>query len=464
MSAIPQEHFFRYPFPSELIPDGRKQLLRLATFRKGRQASPFFFEGRLTNPQRTAEQLRAIMTIVQSRFHIPASMLERILAESDPIVTCNDERLRFEGFSACCGVYVRADLLSGSFEGNVAGRGTTNVDFNPPMLAALARIRRTDEVSLAVGADKVVLKQRAGDVVEKKVSLPVRWMRGLVEVQAVQSRMEHVHQIAGIHAFRFFRSLPRMKTHRRATFVTNSGQGLRLSQVETRDGVRVGGLERLRVLEALAKNADSLDVFADRETGASGWVLSLPDSRFHVVLSPEVWRGFSGEGQALSTLASSNKDALPKVRAVLKWQSVIDGDQIATGIKSTRELVDAALNVLGTRGLVGFDLAEDAFFHRELPFDVSQVEKLQPRLIAARKLIDQNLARVYKTTKATAEVRVTGSGVEHRVTLRTGNSKAEAGTQKCTCPWFNKHENSRGPCKHILAARILLEEIETDRR
>jgi len=147
MSALPQEHFFRYPFPSELIPDGRKQLLRLATFRKGRQATPFFFEGRLTNPQRAAELLRAIMTIVQSRFHIPASMLERILAESDPIVTCNDERLRFEGFSACCGVYVRADLLSGSFEGNVAGRGTTNVDFNPPMLAALARIRQADNVS-----------------------------------------------------------------------------------------------------------------------------------------------------------------------------------------------------------------------------------------------------------------------------------------------------------------------------
>jgi len=162
-----------------------------------------------------------------------------------------------------------------------------------------------------------VLKQRAGDVVEKKVSLPVRWMRGLVEVQAVQSRMEHVHRIAGIQAFRFFRALPRMKTHRRATFVTKSGQGLRLSQVESRDGVRVGGLERLRVLEALAKNADQLDVFADHETGASGWVLSLPDSRFHVVLSPEVWRGFSGEGQALSTLARKNKEALPKVRAML---------------------------------------------------------------------------------------------------------------------------------------------------
>lgn len=465
MSAIPQEHFFRYPFPSELIPDGRRQLLRLATFRKGPQASPFFFEGQLTNPQQTAELLRAVMTVVQSRFHIPAAMLDRILAESDPMVTSNDDRLRFEGFSACCGVYVRADLLSGSFEGNAIGRGTTNVDFNPPMLAALARIRRTDEVSLAVGADKVVLKKRAGDVIEKKVALPVRWMRGLVEVQSVQSRLEPVHQISGIQAFRFFRSLPRMKTHRRATFVTKSGQGLRLSQVETRDGVRVGGLERLRVLEPLAKNADSLNVFTDRKTGASGWVLHLPDSRFHVVLSPEVWRGFSGEGQALSALASASQDALPKIRAVLKWQSVINGDQIATGMKETRKTVDAALQVLGTRGLVGFDLAEKAYFHRELPFDVSQVEKLQPRLIAARKLIDQNQVRIHRSTKTLTELRIDGSGVEHRVTLRNhgGNSSGQD-AQKCTCPWFNKHQNSRGPCKHLLAAQILLEEKETGDR
>ena len=25
---------------------------------------------------------------------------------------------------------------------------------------------------------------------------------------------------------------------------------------------------------------------------------------------------------------------------------------------------------------------------------------------------------------------------------------------KCTCAWYLKHQNSRGPCKHILAVKL----------
>ncbi|MCA9068886.1 MAG: SWIM zinc finger family protein [Planctomycetaceae bacterium] len=458
MSALSCEQIFRYPFLSQLDGDGANRKLRLATFRTGNDASPFFFEGHLINPQRVAELLRALMTIVQSRFHIPAAMLARILAEADPVVTANDDRLRFEGFSACCGAYARLDLLSDAFEGEVSGRGTTNVDFNQPMLAALARIKRTDDVSLAVGADKVVLKQRTNEVVEKKVKLPVRWMKGFVEVQAVQNRMQPTHHIAAIHALKFFRSLPRMKTHRRATFVTRSGQGLRLSQVEAKDSVRIGGLERLRVLESLARNAESLDVYADELTGASGWTLTFSDCRFHLVISPEVWRGFSGEGQALQSLAHAEESVLPKVQALLKWQSVVDHKELARASQLDVATVDRALNVLGTRGLVGFDLTEQAYFHREMPFDISQVEKLQPRLINARKLIEADKVRLETQTKTSVEFQVAGSGVEHRVKIQSG----EETTFKCTCPWYNKHGIERGPCKHILAAQIVLEESETD--
>ena len=45
-------------------------------------------------------------------------------------------------------------------------------------------------------------------------------------------------------------------------------------------------------------------------------------------------------------------------------------------------------------GLVGFDLADSAYFHRELPFDLSLVEKLQPRLQNARKLLKANKVRI----------------------------------------------------------------------
>ncbi len=454
MSALEDSFVYRYPFSSHLSADDGGKRLCLATIADDSNESPYFFQGYLANPRRSADLLRGLMQIVKARFHVPAAMLERILAEADPVVTSNDDRLRFEGFSACCGAYARIDMLPDAVEGETVGRGTTNVDFNQPMLNALAKIKNGERVSLSVGADKVVLKRQQQVTVEKKVKLPVRWLKGLVEVQTVQSRMEMKHHINGIQAFRFFRTLPRMKTNRRATWVTKSGSGLRLSQVKVRDGVLVGGLERLRVLELLARDANSLSVYADDQTGASAWVLEFADCRFHLVISPEVWRGFSGEGQALEALATKSEKVIPKVRAQLKWQSVIDKAKLTRATRLSPELLEGALQTLGTRGLVGFDLAEDAYFHRELPFDLSKVEKLQPRLLAARKLIDEGKVRLGNKNKATNEIFVRSSDVEHRVVLKAGTSP----TSKCTCPWFAKHDNERGPCKHILAAQILIEE------
>lgn len=450
MSALALPYNYRYLRCSQFDPE--RQALRLATFSCGEDEHPYFFRGDLVRPQRTAELLRGLMRVVQTRFHVPAAMLGRILAEADPIVTCSDDRLRFEGFSGCCGVYARVDLLPGAVRGERFGRGTTNLDFNPPMLAALAMIRETDRASLSVGAEAVELATSRETVLEKKVMLPLRWLKGLVEVQAVQSRMRAVHEIPGFEAMRFLRSLPRMKTNRRDTWVVTAGHGLRLSQCETRGAVRVGGLERLRVLEALVPQARSLQIFADDITGASGWTLLLDESRFHLVISPEVWRGFSGEGQALESLASETwKTALPKIHAGLKWESVIDLAALVSRVGLEASVVNEALAALGARGLVGFDLGEAAYFHRELPFDLSQVEKLQPRLQNARKLIAGNKVRIGRRSADQIEAFVTGSGVEHRVRLTADDAK-------CTCPWYSKHADSRGPCKHILAARLAVEE------
>ena len=446
--AIP--YTYRYLQESRFEPTA--QALRLATCATGENQYPHFFTGELARPKRTAELLRGLMRVVQSRFHLPAALLQRILAQSDPIVTCSDDRLRFEGFSACCGAYARVDLLPAAVRGERFGRGTTNVDFNQPMLSTLAMIRDSDRVSLAIGADSVQLETARETVIEKKVKLPVRWLKGLVEVQACQSRMRAVYDIPGIEAARFLKTLPRMKTNRRETWIVPSGRGLRLSQLPAQGAVRIGGMERLRVLEGLVTEARSLRVFADDATGASAWTLVLDAAYFHLVISPEVWRGFSGEGQALESLTAKTwQAALPKIQAGLKWEAVIDLQEIVRRQKLSEQGAQAALTVLGARGLVGFDLCEAAYFHRELPFDIAAVEKLQPRLKNARKLIDQNKLRFGPRAAEQIEVFVAGTGVEHRVRLTADDAK-------CSCPWFSKHLDSRGPCKHILAARIALEE------
>jgi hypothetical protein len=179
------------------------------------------------------------------------------------------------------------------------------------------------------------------------------------------------------------------------------------------------------------------------------------EARFHLVLSPEVWRGFSGEGQVLGDLASVDaKRSLAGVQASLKWQSRIDVTALATKFSVSEDAVTLALRVLGARGLVGFDLAEGKYFHRELPFDLAQVEILQPRLKEARKLLERQGVQIVKQDNDRIEAVVAGTGVEHRVRVSTDQAR-------CTCPWFAKHQETRGPCKHVLAVQILAEKYSS---
>jgi hypothetical protein len=443
---------YHYRHASTLEGTPKSANLRLATWSARGAPHPHFFEGRLTRPGRAALLLRGLVEVVQSRFYLaPASMAWK-MAHADPVVTGSGDLLRFEAFSACCSAYARVDFLPEAVDGTWHGRGTTNVDFNAPMRAALARIRDGDQVNLAVGSDELSLSRGTDAVVERKVALPVRWLKGFVGVQAYQARMVRKLEIAGIEAARFLRSLPRGKATS-SGWVVPSGRGLRLSQVASSGGIRVGGVQRLHILDDLSPHTRVMRIYRDEQNQASAWELVLDEARFTLTLSPEVSRGFSGEGQVLTALASRQwQETLPRVHASLKWDSRIEAGALAEACSLEPTLVTAALGVLGTRGLVGFDLAEGAYFHRELPFDLDKVEALEPRLVDARKLIDSRGVRIERRDSATGQVEaaVRGTDVEHLVRIGTDGDR-------CTCPWFGKHRNERGPCKHILAVQITLE-------
>ena len=200
MPAPALDYSYRYTFASELAASSKGDRLRLATC-GGAEEHPYHFQGRLTRPQRTADLLRGLAHIVQSRFHVPPAMLARILLLADPVITSSEDVLRFEAFSACCSTYARVDLLLDALDGQLQGRGTTNVDFNAAMRAALARIRDGDRVELSVGAKAVELSRNTESVIERKVPLPLRWLKGFVEVQAYQARMRPRLEVAGCFTF-----------------------------------------------------------------------------------------------------------------------------------------------------------------------------------------------------------------------------------------------------------------------
>ncbi len=368
----------------------------------------------------------------------------------DPVLTSHPDILRLEGFSGCGGVYARADLPAGLFDGETRGRGTTNVDFNEELRRGLLALRDGEHAQLSIGAEEVVLTRSNHSIVEKKVKLPLRWIKGFSEAQAYLACLKPQDEVSAADALRLVRALPQAPSRRHSANIVLGSGGFRITQRPTRNSVPVSGTHRLKLLEPLIHHARTLRVWLDPKSGASGWELCFEEGSFFLLLSPELHRGFSGEGQILHALARPPSASLvAEVRARLAWQSLIEPDSIATALDAQPDAVEAALAVLGSQGLVGFDAAAGRYFHRELPFNLAQVEATQPRLTSARKLVAARAIRAVlggKPGERTFEVK--GSETVHRVRL------TEQG-EKCTCPWFSKHQGQRGPCKHILAVQMI---------
>jgi hypothetical protein len=172
--------------------------------------------------------------------------------------------------------------------------------------------------------------------------------------------------------------------------------------------------------------------------------METADARLFVVLSPEPSRGFSGEGQVLSALAEGSS-ITARLRARLRWQTWLDPGSLAAELGASEGEVAAALAELGSAGLVGYDLAEGKYFHRELPFDLARVATLHPRLAGARQLVSSGQVEI-EAGGGSGWVR--GTDGEYRV------RRDAEGAWHCLCAWAAKHGNSRGPCKHILAVQI----------
>ena len=440
MAAAPAQRY-HYLHASALRATATGPQLALAS--STADAHPHFFSGRFLQPRLVAELLSTVQRTVAARFYTPANTLAKAIALADPIVTAGAGLLRFEGFSACGSSHVRVDLLPSAYAGDVLGSGCTNVDFNAPMRAALARVREDEPLFCEVGRSELALRSAAGECIEKKVPLPTRWLRGLLEVQAYQARMGRRLEVSGPQALRFFRSLPKASTARTPLWIGAGPQGLSLGATAREAAVRCADVRRLRLLEALLARAQALRLYADAAQQASAWELDFGSARITLTLSAETWRGFSGEGQALRALIrTDDAAALAAVRAQLHWQAELDAAALAERLQLAPTRVDTALQRLATSGLVGFDLHTGRYFHRELPLQRDWIADFHPRLQAARELLAQQAVARPPERPDHAEVRSAGALYSLR---------RQHGHWRCSCPWFAKHQGERGPCKHVLA-------------
>jgi hypothetical protein len=438
---------YQYSQPSTLKKSTLSDELFLAKYSEiQKNNSPCFFWGSLTDPYTVARCLLTLSNVVKSSFSLSPFELAML---KDPIVTAGNEKIRFEGFSHCAGVYARVDVLGDGHDGEFLENGTTNVDFNQAMLAALSNIRRSEKVLLSIGQKEVALHRDGEKVVERKVPLPVKWIKGLTSVQIFLAGSEKVHSFNRLQALQLFKSIPPGKPKTDYYLITRGGKPM-FSPVKAGDAITVGGIHRLKLIEPLLAIADELRVFPHATMQSTTWQIYIGAVRFSLSISRDAWRGFSGEGAALESLIEDVPD---------NWVQSLDNYSYANqAFNPTLLAVNEGLDLqkvdnitgrLSAIGLLGYDLDENNFFYRRLPFKLSRIMSLNPRLKDAEKLLQEGKVQIISRQDDKVEARVEGSGVHHMVMLNGDK-------EQCTCTWFSKNQGERGICKHILAVKKLL--------
>jgi hypothetical protein len=126
----------------------------------------------------------------------------------------------------------------------------------------------------------------------------------------------------------------------------------------------------------------------------------------------------------------------------LNWAQQIDTASLTHTTGLERDDVDSGLAWLAASGKVGFDLAGQTWFHRELPLDTRDaLVHRNPRLSGARRLADAGAV-----SGGPATWHVESGDSTYVVTYE--------GRHRCTCTWEREHQGQRGPCKHILAVLL----------
>lgn len=151
----------------------------------GMDQHPSFLDGFAIYPQVLARGLLVLADITSTRyFHYTP------VAQRDPVLSAQGDRLRAECFSAENGVYARLDLLESGFDGRI-GFGTTNVDIAMELRTALTQVRQEDQLHVRIGGDGLGVRRISGrydsiallgDVVRQRpVNMPDRWVRAHLE-------------------------------------------------------------------------------------------------------------------------------------------------------------------------------------------------------------------------------------------------------------------------------------------
>ena len=343
---------------------------------------------------------------VASQFAIAPGVLAKL---RDPIISVGNQQLLFEAFSSCNSVYARVSLHNEVLDGEFIKSGCTNIDFNDATVRAFNAVTASEQMILGVGQKQTHFITDKHKTVEKKVTLPNRWIKGLGNVQVYLSEMELA--------------------------------------------IKIGGAHRLNLLQGLLLLADSLFIYRNPSEQTVAFVLNFKGVEMLFLLSDNVYRGFSGDGRYLENMIEDvPMEWLVGINNFFKTNEVFSPTMVSIENDINLGTMNTLQASLSSIGLLGYNLLDRNYFYRRLPFKPERLASLNPRLENAKKLTKNNEVQIIEQHDDFVKAHVKGTGgVTHTVIIDGDHAQ-------CTCNWYTNHQTNRGLCKHILATKMIVNE------
>jgi predicted nucleic acid-binding Zn finger protein len=411
----------------------------------------------------------------------------------DPVITVHHDQVFFEAFSNDQSTYARLSAPLDAFD--VAGEvryGTTNIDFNPGLRSALAEMRSSRTTELRVGGGGFGVATTTGGMTsehfERKVDVPDAWVKGFLQVQGALAMPMFTFDVRPVDlltaiAFVDEHRPPSLPHGMRFQFQPDAPISLVLEpweQAITLRGtrysgyartVRLWGRKRLELLRDVLPVADRVTVGVIGRGLPHLYVCSCGPYRFTLVLSGWTRNDWSKDAafDLQAPRVAADDLAVSRVYAYLGEHLAATPAQVTADTQLPRGDVEQILFQLCRAGRAIAEPASGRYRLRELfahALDVDQLFAPDPRLAAGRHLVDAGrvtLVAIYPPdqhpagkpeTRANATVQDGGTIYDVIVSV-DGDGRLRFG--RCGCPFFQANIMSRGPCQHIMAARLALD-------
>ncbi len=452
--------------------------------------TPVAFRGRVKEPLLFRQLMLALHQCILSDLRWVDEDVWRWML--DPVITVHHDQIFFEAFSNDQSSYARlsAPLTAFEPEGEIS-YGTTNIDFTWELRDAMQKLRSSRRTEFLVGAGGfgVTTATSAGTQshFERKVDLPESWLKGFLQVQSALVMHPFIFEARPVDlltTLAFFQDhKPGKPPHGlRYEFRPDEPISIMLEPWEQRfplrgthysgyeRTVRLWGRRRLQLLQGVLPYADRVLVGVLGRGLPHFYICHCGSYQFTLVLSGWTKNDWSRDSafDLLAPRARPDPQRGARVYAYLREHLAAPLKDVAANMGWPRQEVEEALFYLCRAGRVMFDPTSSQYRLRELfaePIDVAALFAPDPRFAVAQHLFDAGrvtlplITRPEPDQKGRRETRALAKvddDISYAVTVSVDDT-GRLRFGRCTCKFFEDSMMSRGPCAHILAARLALE-------